>query len=261
MVEFLVVIPVLILLIFGSIQIGLIYSAKTTLNYATFQAARLASVNNATYSSIRRGLIRGIAPLYTNSADLSGLKQDIEAGIDSSGLRRDGVAEVDNYMRVIRMNPLSSHFSPAQYGEYNTEGHYQIPNDNLMYRPDDVRGTVTVQDANLLKLKVQYCYKLMVPIVNRVIGSLSELNNQRTNQKVYETLNDPKFADANRFFVNQNAGLTASYEQLCKDRAVKQQGFIISAEVTIRMQSPAFSEDPDDASVMGTCDGNRMICP
>jgi hypothetical protein len=261
MVEFLVVIPVLILLIFGAIQIGLIYSAKTTLNYATFQAARLAAVNNATYSSIRRGLIRGIAPLYTNSSTLSGLKQDVESGVDSVGSRRDGVMEVDNYMRVIRMNPLSSHFSPAQYGELNSNGLYQIPNDNLMYRPDEIKGSVTIQDANLLKLRVQYCYQLMVPLVNRVIGSLSELNNQRTNQRIYETINDPRFVDANRFFVNQNVGLTASYEQLCKDRANTHEGFILSAEVTIRMQSPAFNEDPEDMSIYGTCDGNRMICP
>ncbi len=261
MVEFLVVIPVLILLIFGAIQIGFIYSAKTTLNYATFQAARLASVNNATYSAMRRGLIRGISPLYTNAPSLSDLEQSIEAGINSPGLRRDGVMEVDNYMRVIRLNPLSSHFSPGQYGELNADGTYQIPNDNLMYRPDGVKSTVSIQDANLLKLKVQYCYKLMVPIVNRVIGNLSELNNQRTNQKIYETVNDPRFADANRFYVNQSAGLTADYDELCQDRAENHEGFIISSEVTVRMQSPAFNQETELNSDFDMCDGVRMVCP
>ena len=60
MTEFIIVVPVLILLIFGAVQIGFIWSAKTPLNYATFQAARLGAVNQAGYDSIRRGLIRSI---------------------------------------------------------------------------------------------------------------------------------------------------------------------------------------------------------
>ena len=94
MTEFVIVIPVLILLIFGTIQIGLIYSAKVTLNYATFQSARLGATNNATYSALRRGLIRGLAPLYTTSSDLDGIKTDIALGINSNAQRRDGTRGV-----------------------------------------------------------------------------------------------------------------------------------------------------------------------
>lgn len=67
----------------------------------------------------------------------------------------------------------------------------------------------------------------MVPIVNRVIGNLSELNNRRTNQRIDETINDPRFAGENRFHINQNAGITAGYDELCKDRAENHEGFII----------------------------------
>ena len=95
MTEFVIVIPVLILLIFGTLQIGLIYSAKVTLNYATFQSALLGATNNATYSALRRGLIRGLAPLYTESRDLDGIKFDIAKGIDSNATRRDAKSEVD----------------------------------------------------------------------------------------------------------------------------------------------------------------------
>ena len=261
MVEFLVVMPVLILLIFGAIQIGLIYSAKTTLNYATFQSARLGAVNNATYTSLRRGLIRGIAPLFTSNVSLTTVKADIDNGIDSGNTKRDAKSEVDTYAKIIRISPQSAQFKSSSFGIKNNDGVYEIPNDNLMYRPGTLSNGTSIQDANLLKIRVQYCYKLMVPLVNRIIGSLSELNNQRNNQRVYETVNDPKFADANRYYANAIAsGGLSTYAQLCGDRANSNEGFIISADAIVRMQSPAFEEDDGDSG-LNMCDGVKMACP
>lgn len=261
MVEFLIVIPVLLLLIFGAIQIGLVYSAKTTLNYATFQAARLGAVNHATYSGMRRGLIRGLAPLFTNSPGLTSLSGDIDTGIDSGGTRRDAVSEVDGYTHIIRLSPTFAQIAESGFGTKNSDGIVELPNDNLMYRPSGKVDGATIQDANLLKIRVQYCYKLMVPLVNRVIGSLSELNNQRTNQEIYETPNDPRFADANRYYVDASSGITADYDGLCGERAGTNEGFIIFAEATVRMQSTAYAED-DDTDFEGVmCDGVRMSCP
>tara|TARA_R110002050_G_scaffold9504_1_gene33241 strand:+ start:389349 stop:390209 length:861 start_codon:yes stop_codon:yes gene_type:complete len=264
MVEFIIVIPVLILLVFGTVQIGLIYSAKTTLNYATFQAARLGAVNNATYSSLRRGLIRGMAPLYTSNTSLDTVRTDIDAGINSLGTKRDSQTDMDNYTKIIRLSPTKKQFQDASgfgFGEKNADNFYQIPNDNLMYRPTTLREGASIQDANLLKIRVQYCYKLMVPLVNRIIGSLSELNNYRTNQRIYETVNDPKFADANRYYTDIAAGTLSSYQSLCGDRADSNEGFIITAEAIVRMQSPAFEQDDDDDVGDHMCDGVRMSCP
>ena len=191
MTEFVIVIPVLILLIFGTIQIGLIYSAKVTLNYATFQSARLGATNNATYSALRRGLIRGLAPLYTTSSDLDGIKTDIALGINSNAQRRDAKSEVDSYTKIIRLSPTTDAF--ASYSDNtNVDGTVQIPNDNLMFRPsNDSFDGANLQDANLLKIRVQYCYKLMVPIVNRIIASLSELSDSANGDV-------SRFADQNR---------------------------------------------------------------
>ncbi len=264
MIEFIIVIPVLILLVFGAIQVGLIYSAKTTLNYATFQSARLGAVNNATYSSLRRGLIRGMAPLYTSNSSLNTISNDIDAGINSGNTKRDAQTEIDSYTKIIRINPTAKQFQSASgfgFGVQNSDSIYEIPNDNLMYRPTTKKDDASIQDANLLKIRVQYCYKLMVPLVNRIIGSLSELNNLRTNQRIYETINDPKFADANRYYVNENAGTMSSYQSLCGDRASSNEGFIISADAIVRMQSPAYEEDADEDLGDKMCDGVRMACP
>jgi len=274
MAEFLVITPVFILLIFGSIQLALIFSAKTTLNYATFQAARIGALNNATYSGIRQGLIRGLAPLYTVSNSRTGpdVMHAIQAGINSDGARKDATSEVDAFTRIVRLNPMSSDFSTGNrgHGELNTDGIVQIPNNQLMYRDPGVKGRINVQDANLLKIRVQYCYELIVPIVNKVIGSLSELNNTRNSTSRYETPNDPRFADFNRGYADEMAAAEsalASYAELCggrglrPDRADKFTGFVISSEATIRMQTAAYDEDPDDTLGSYMCDGDRMSCP
>ncbi|MSR15227.1 MAG: hypothetical protein EXR86_11810 [Gammaproteobacteria bacterium] len=49
-----------------------------------------------------------------------------------------------------------------------------IPNDHLTYRDASVKSNSnqSIQDANLLKIRVLYCYEMHVPFVNRVINGL-----------------------------------------------------------------------------------------
>lgn len=275
MVEFLIVTPVFILLIFGTVQVALIYSAKTTLNYATFQAARIGALNNATYTGIRKGLTRGLAPLFTTSNSSRGpeVARDIAMGIDSGGGSKDAANEVDGFVRIIRVSPSSSAFSTSfsGFGERNLDRVTYIPNSQLMYRDTRTRANVTIQDANLLKIRVQYCYELIVPMVSRMISSLSQLNRTKSaSYHKYEDKSQPRFSDLNRGYANEAAASSrslASYEDLCSGRGGSENrerdstGFIISAEATVRMQSPAY--DADANSIFGgyMCDGDRMSCP
>lgn len=54
-----------------------------------------------------------------------------------------------------------------------------IPSDSLMYRDSAVKSNSnqSIQDANLLKVRVLYCYEMGVPFVNRVINGLLRLGN------------------------------------------------------------------------------------
>ncbi len=274
MTEFVIVIPVLILLIFGTVQIAFIYSAKLTLNYATFQAARLAAVNHGSYSSMRRGLIRGLAPLYTSASDLDDVADRIREGVNSEDGLRDAQSEVDGYTRIIRLSPRAAAYSDGfgGYGVENSEGVLEIPNDNLMYRSSSSGGAgANIQDSNLLKIRVQYCYRLMVPIVNKIIGSLSELNNRRapSDYHRYDTVGDPRFSDRNRGYVDDAASLSgamASYKQLCQGRGGEQRdedhtGFVLTSEAIVRMQTPAREVDPDEEFESVMCNGRHMVCP
>ena len=138
MVEFLIIIPVLILLIFGAVQAALIYSAKNGLNYATFQAARLGAMNHAQYSDIRRGLARGMYPMFSQ------VKSD---------RMQHTAREIDNYVLITRISPDQASF--AAFAEpHEGLGVNIIPNDNLMFRSTQ-QTPVSLQVANLLKLRGQ----------------------------------------------------------------------------------------------------------
>ena len=71
--EFLIVVPVFLFLLLLIFQLVLIYRAKTTLDYATLEAARMGAMRNADPEEMRKGLARGLTPLYANEAGAAGV--------------------------------------------------------------------------------------------------------------------------------------------------------------------------------------------
>lgn len=71
----------------------------------------------------------------------------------------------EQLIRIERLNPTEKSFADFADG-----GGY-IPNDNLRFRSSSVshRSGSTIQDANLLHLRVTYWYPLYVPLVNKFI--------------------------------------------------------------------------------------------
>jgi hypothetical protein len=160
MVEYLIIFPALLLLILGAIQFALIYQAKFTLNYATFMAARQGALKNAKMTSIKDGLAAGMTPLFMRTTDAPFLD-------DLAKARIIAMIEVFNPLtaKVEIISPTKAAFDAMQQDN-------MLPNDNLMYRSAAGDG-MSIQDANLLKIRVTYCVKLIVPFVNRVIYALS----------------------------------------------------------------------------------------
>jgi len=201
MTEFIIVWPILVLLVFGTLQLILIYLAKSTLNLATFEATRAGTLNQARREHVDLGFVRGMAPLYSTH---------IQTVNDA---RKKVMTEIENdNVCIERINPTQSAFD-----EYaNADG--EIPNDNLMFRDPtpQAAGGISVQEANLLKLRVTYCYELIVPIMNKMIPELMEV-----------------------------AGATGgSFEQACWDR----ERIPIKAQGIMRMQSAAIRDSGFDTS-------------
>jgi hypothetical protein len=152
-IEYLYVLPILLILLLGSLQFIFIYEAKQTLNYATFNGTRNGALNGGKMNAIQDGVVAGLAPLFVHDETQQALKD----------ARKVSYSELSNIKlaRIEILNPTAAMVS----GFGGT-----VPNDNLMYRADDVLvGGVNVQDANLLKVRVTYCVRLIVPIVNRMI--------------------------------------------------------------------------------------------
>jgi Flp pilus assembly protein TadG len=236
MVEFVIIVPVILTLVLGIIQFALIYKAKITLNYATFQTVRAGSLNNASLSEMNMAFSSNMAPLYTtsfltinNSGDCTSsfLSTDVarrqrlgttvitnaEGGVvGTSGQKiTQGNNElrslldrninnfssesvlcarrivqqqiVDGYVRISVVNPNLNSFNnfgvPGYYdvtGDGDVRTVNIIPNDNLMYRDAKAISSGTsgqsVQDANLLKIHVGYCYELVIPFINRMVWAM-----------------------------------------------------------------------------------------
>ena len=163
LVEYLIVFPSLLLVILGAVQFALLYHMKNTLQYAAFAAARQGALKNAKMNTIKDALAAGLTPMFTFKPDLGSLAKG----------RAIAAIEVYNplTMKVELLSPTKE--AGADFGADDPADTSKrlIPNDNLMYRASSVGGSsgVNVQDANLLKIRVTYCAKLVVPVVNVAI--------------------------------------------------------------------------------------------
>jgi len=186
MVEYVIVLPLLLLLLLGVIQYGMVYRAKVTLNYAAFETARAGSLNNARMLPMENAFARAMGPLFTNR--FRSLKDDGTC----SGTYKLGDAPAGNFTpehvrcgreivkeqltsqlgRILLVNPSASSFS--DHGFDDAAANRRIPSDNLIYRSAAPGSTSqqSVQDANLLKVHLSYCYELLVPFVNRAMSQI-----------------------------------------------------------------------------------------
>ena len=162
LVEFVIVTPLLLFMLLGLIQYGLLYHAKSQLNYATFEAARAGTVSNADPAKIRAAFTRAITGYYgggTTTAQL--VKSYAKAVADTTAAN----------VRIEILSPTKESFddyaSPALAKKLNTSSRV-IPNTNIAFIkcPMDVSGCKndpktnasgqTLLDANLLKIRITY---------------------------------------------------------------------------------------------------------
>ena len=207
MVEFIIVTPIILLLLFGALQFALIYHAKTALNYAAFEAARFGAISNARMSEMENAFARAMAAIHTHnptSDDVMCAREIVYKEIESG------------FVNIEVLNPSEEAFT--QLADPNITDDFVIPNDNLMYRFTTTNSGLTIQDANLLKIRVSYCYPLYVPYINRVLGIML------TNIK-----SDDCPGCTGSFTT------TGSFERGCLDNG----RFPIHSQAIVRMQSPA----------------------
>lgn len=186
--EFIVVMPMFFVLLFGVLEFTFIYKAKTTLNTATFEAARAGSINYGKKSYMLDALAKGMAPLYMGGQDDADF-----IGMSGAYIKARAIAGVMDLVSgagptpVKIVNPTSEMidaFSVERPIKLYNEGPLQlrkfIPSDNLLFRSKEdvdveIGGEtyqINIQDANLLKIKTFWCYRMKTPLLSALINEV-----------------------------------------------------------------------------------------
>lgn len=162
LVEFVVVAPTLLILILGVIQSGMVFHAKSNINYATFEAARAGSVGHGQATVIREAFTRAMVGYYgggRNAAELATATQRAMADITPATTQ------------VELLSPTKESFddyaSPHLAAKLNVSNRV-IPNNNLNalqcpydkpscnHNPQTNASGQTLSDANILRIKITY---------------------------------------------------------------------------------------------------------
>lgn len=175
-VALLALLPVLL----GVVQTALLLVAHHALSFAASEAARAGSVSNARLDAMYAGLAEGLVPLVGagSQGEGGGLADYIAARLRAE-------AEVRLFASIQRLSPDTRDFE--DHGVM-VHGRRVIPNDSLEYRPATPgrSGGRSLQQANLLRLRIRYCQPLVVPFVDRLlVGVLSLLDTSAEDQLCY----------------------------------------------------------------------------
>lgn len=187
-IETLIALPILLMLVFSVVQIGLLWHAKFAISHAAMVAARHASVNHGNQSAIRDGLVQGLMPLLSKSQRLS----DMTTALFRSGTELAvGLSSGWIYWEII--SPTRQSFSdwgrPADVTDSPdaSRNDIEIPSSpmpalatRLMPRsgvkqwagglPVGSDSGQTLVDANTLKLFLKVGIPLSMPIAGKLLA-------------------------------------------------------------------------------------------
>jgi hypothetical protein len=175
MVEFVIIAPTLLFMLLGMIQAGLVFHAKSNVNYAAFEAARAGTTGNARLPVIRTAFANAMAGYYGGGRNVG------EVAVSTARAQSDILPTT---LRVELLSPSIQSFddyaSPRLSKKYNTNARV-IPNNNLSAincpmdrtecnnNPSGNASGQTLSDANILKLRITYGIppRMQIPLVGR----------------------------------------------------------------------------------------------
>ena len=223
-VEFLISIPIVLLLILGSLQASLLYQARLQLEVATQEAARAGALHGGDLNEIREGLARGLTPLYTHGqgvADLAKARARAEvaartATIEILSPTQEALADHKEFGRLPLDDKTGQALTPG--GNWG----WGIPESQLGYRKTALGGQsgLSIQDANLLKIRVTYHHPMIMPFIDRLFARFDAANAGHGSAVGSDAGGKGAFAGA----------------QGLQDRL--RNTFPLTAEATFRMQTP-----------------------
>jgi Flp pilus assembly protein TadG len=243
MIEFAVVGPLIAMLGLGLVQYGMLFFAKNQINYATFMAGRAGSVGHADLSAVQQTYIRALAPMYGGGETLA---EVAEAAGKAS-------ADVADNLRIELLNPTKESFNdwndPTRQALLKTSGRRVIPNTALATKGIEVKAASgqSLQDANLLKIKITHGYLPKVPFVSKFYITYLKWLDPHTDA-FYS-----KLVDAGRIPIVTHVTVEMQSDAIESDATVSIPGPGNGGRPTNPGNPPASNEPPPDCTNLG-CD-------
>ena len=181
-IEFIIAGIVFCLILAGAFQMMLLYEGHVRLQQAAFEAARHGIVNNGTAAAIKKGFIQNSLDLYihgTKPEDILKAYKLSQKAVNYP-LTEGGAGVV-----VTRLNPTPEAFEDFAIEKNNKKF---IPNAWLHMKSDEIgeNSQLSIQDANILKIKIKYGFPLEVPVIDKIIGAILTAVNP-ANQHYYKS--------------------------------------------------------------------------
>lgn len=225
--EFIIIMPLFFVLLFGIFEMVYMYRAKATLTTATFEAARAGALNHARLADMRTELISGMLAQYVKGdKSAAGI---LEAYVLTTAFEL-GMNKISPVITITSpTKDIFTHFKVKRMiklkGDTKEKLQEILPNDNLNLRPTTTKNItvagnsqkINIQDANLLKIKSYWCYEMKVPIIKNLIYEIVSIS-PSAEQQTCNTLT-----------------IIASFLNNAKYIA-------ISSQSVIRMQSPIVND-------------------
>lgn len=225
--EFLVIFPALFLLVFGIIQFALLYQARATLNHAALLAARAGALHNGDQTEMRLALAKGLAPLFASEASPAGYAEAVLKAAAQT-------AALSNLTRLEVLNPTRE--SLIDFGQSALDGvsGVELPNDTLSYRTTTpgANAKISIQDSNILHVRVTYCFRLVVPVVDRILYATVNALSPSTHVGLQANGMSNPFGTGGEPLIPQ-----------CFNPLFRGPRINIQSEAMVRMQSPFFQKN------------------
>ena len=168
MIEFAVVGPIITMLGLSILQYGMLFFAKNQINYAGFMAAREGATAHADLAAAHAAYVRALVPLYGGGQTPAELATSLAKANADLGANGSGNVNIE------LLNPTIESFAdwndPALQAALKTGSRRVIPNAGQAFKSQEVRASSgqTIQDANLIKLRVTHGYLPKVPLINKL---------------------------------------------------------------------------------------------
>lgn len=250
MIEFAVVGPVIMLLGLATLQYSLLFFAKNQVNYASFMAARAGSTTGANQGEIQQAYIKALIPLYGGGLSATEL----------ATAYAKASADVASHTRIEMLNPTKESFddwNDPQLQNTIGGGKRVIPNGGQAYKDPSAIGATSgqsIQDANLLKLRITHGYEPKVPLIRTIYTTYLQWLDTHTDTFYTQEV------DAGRIPVVSHVTVQMQSDAIEPINPVSIPGPGNNGSPTDPGEPPAVNTPPPDCQTLGCGVNNPPAC-